>query len=77
VLGRNYPPGIIHQVIEQIRTLVPQGKEDGLQTLVNLRLVALGLSHNEEGSDLTRAASCTVSAWVWRLLRQAVFLFGD
>lgn len=35
--GRNYPPEIIHQVIEQISTLSPQGKEDGLQTLVNLR----------------------------------------
>jgi hypothetical protein len=35
--GRNYPPEIIHQVIEQISTLSPQGKEDGLQTLVNLQ----------------------------------------
>lgn len=35
--GRNYPPEISHQVIEQIRMLPPQGKEDVLQTLVNLR----------------------------------------
>ena len=39
--GRNYSPEIIHQVIEQIRTLSPQGKEDGLQTLVNLRAAVL------------------------------------
>ena len=39
--GRNYSPEIIHQVIEEIRTLSPQGKEDGLQTLVNLRAAVL------------------------------------
>ena len=39
--GRHYPPEIIHQVIEEIRTLSPQGKEDGLQTLVNLRAAVL------------------------------------
>jgi hypothetical protein len=35
--GRNYPREFIHQIIEQISTLSPQGKEDGLQTLVNLQ----------------------------------------
>ena len=39
--GRNYSPEIIHQVIEQIRTLPPQGKEDVLQTLVNLQAAVL------------------------------------
>ena len=67
--GRNYPPEISHQVIEQIRMLSPQGKKDVLQTLVNLRdavlqpgprswgrkwLAALASSHSNEGPDLTR-----------------------
>jgi hypothetical protein len=39
--GRNYPPKIIHQLIDQISRLSPHGKEDVLQTLVNLRAAVL------------------------------------